>query len=88
MLEVHASGLGVPILSFVDSSGFAIVVLLHLSNRFDLQDHSIWIKCKDYNPATLLLLLTMRESSYIAENGLCVWHLALGRYKIYRLAES
>ena len=77
MAKLHSSGLGVPILFPIDSSGMATIASLHLSITFNLQSHSIWIKQEVYNRATLVLLQTMCECFHTIEKCLRVWSLLL-----------
>ena len=87
MVELHANGLGIPILFPLDANGFAFVSSLHLSNMFSLQDSTIWVEREFYDNATSLLSLTMRVNSRVADNGSLVWELCAGKYQVYGLPD-
>ena len=69
MVELHANGIGIPLLFPIDANGFASVSSLHLSIRFSFQDGSIWVKREIYDPFSSLLSSNMRENFICANNG-------------------
>ena len=75
MVELHASGLRVPIFFPIDANKFPYVSFLHLSIRFLFQDNTISIERKIYDLATFLLSLTMRENSKHVDNGSSMWEI-------------
>ena len=88
MAELHAHGLGIPILFPVSEAGFACVSVVYLSIRFSFKESSILIEREIYDPVTLLVTITIPESSKIAENGSTMWELGAGKYRVYGLIES
>ena len=60
MVELRANGLEIPILCPLDAYRFAFVSSLHLSNKFLLQDNTIWVEREICDSATSLFSLTMR----------------------------
>ena len=83
MVELHANGLGIPILFPVDANGFASVSSLHLSIKFLSQNSTIWVKSEIYYTATSLLSLIMRENPRLADNGSPLWELGARKYGVY-----
>ena len=79
MTELRANSFG---------NGFGHVSSLHLSIMLFLQDGSIWVERKIYDPFTSSISLIMRGNSIFAENRSLVWKLAGGKYRVYGLFES
>ena len=72
MVELHANGLGIPLLFPIDGEGFATISSLHLNIRFKLQDTSVWIEHEICDPITLLVTHTILEMHSISDDGLVV----------------
>ena len=88
VVELCANGLGIPIFFPLDANGFAFVSSLHLSNKFLLQESTIWVKHEFYDSIISLLSLTMRVNSRVSDNGSSVWELCAGKYRVYGLPYS
>ena len=90
MGELRANGLGVPLLFPVDAlKGFATILFLRLSIRFELQDTSVWIEYEVCNPLTLHVTHTMiLEVLSITDDGFAQWRLTPGKYRVYGLIIS
>ena len=83
MAELRANGLGVPLLFLVDAQGFATILSLRLSFRFELQDTSVWIEHEVYDLVNLLVTHIIPEVPSIADDGLAQWRLTPGKYRLY-----
>ena len=88
MAELRAHGLGIPILFPISEVGFACVSAVYLSIRFSFKKSLILIKREIYDPLTLLVTVSIPESSKVAENGSTMWELGAGKYRVYGLTES
>ena len=88
MAELHAHGLGIPILFPISEARFAYISAVYLIIRFSFKESSILIEREIYDLVTLLVTVTILESSKVAENGFIVWELSVGKYRMYGLSES
>ena len=88
MAGLCANGLGITILIPVDANGFATIYSLCLSIKFGLQDMSVWMECEVFDPVTHVVTHTAREVSLIFNDGLTIWKIDLGRFRVYGLTVS
>ncbi len=88
MAELRSHGVGVPILFPIDSQGIAVVSELHLCIRFSLKPNTIWVEREIFHPDTGLLLHTFHEPSKVSDNGIVVWELGAGKYRVSGWADS
>ena len=81
MAELRSNANDVPILFPIDAHGFAIVSALHLSIRFSLQVNTIWVDREIFNDNGLLVH-TFHVPSKVTDNGILVWELGAGKYRV------
>jgi hypothetical protein len=82
MAELRSHGIGVPILFPIDGRGIAVVSEFHLSIRFSFKPNTIWVEREIFHLDTGLLIHTFHETSKVSENGIVVWELAAGKYRV------
>jgi hypothetical protein len=88
MAELSSHGIGVPILFPTNAQGIAVVSELHLSIRFSLKPNTIWVEREIFHPDTGLLIHTFHETSKVTDNGIVVWELAAGNYRVCGWSDS
>ena len=88
MAEIRSNGFRVSILFPVGEDGLAIIIALHISIRFGLQDTSLWVEHEVYDPHTSALSHTMHEASKHSEDGTIIWTLKPDKYRMYGLTTS
>jgi hypothetical protein len=88
MAELRSHGIGVPILFPIDAQGIAVVSEIHLSLRFSLKPNTIWVEREIFHPDTGLLVHTFHETSKVSDNGIVVWELAAGKYRVSGWSDS
>ena len=88
MVEIHAHGLGIPLLLPVDDFRLAAVLSICLSIRFKLLASSIWIEHELLARVTLEISHTITEVSTHLEDGSTPWNLRLGKYCVYDVVDS
>jgi hypothetical protein len=82
MAELRSHGIGVPIFFPIDAQGIVVVSELHLSIRFSFKPNTIWVEREIFHPDTGLLIHTFHEASKVYDNGIVVWELAAGKYRV------
>ena len=88
MAELRSHGIGVPLFFPIDAQGIAVVSELHLSIRFSFKPNTIWVEREIFHPVTGLLVYTFHETSKVTDNGIVVWELAAGKYKVCGWSDS
>ena len=82
MAELCSHGIGVPIVFPIDAQGIAVVSELHLRVRLSFKPNTIWVEREIFHPHTGLLVHTFHETSKESANGIVVWELATGKYRV------
>ena len=82
MAELRSQRIGVPILFPTDAQGIVVVSELHCSIRFFFKRNTIWVEREIFHPDTGLLVHTFHETSKVSANGIVVWELAAGKYRV------
>ena len=88
MVEIRAHGIGLPILFPVGADGFASVSSIRLSIRFLMQEPTVAIEEEVVDPLTTGVTHTVSLESERAADGLQIWRLRPGKYRVYGLTES
>jgi hypothetical protein len=88
MAELRSQASGIPLLFPIDAQGIAVVSELHLSLRFSFKPNTIWVEREIFHPDTGLLIHTFHETSKVSDNGIVVWELAAGKYRVCGWTDS